>query len=129
MTNARQAGLDIRRVYDPPSPSEGARVLVDRVWPRGVRKADLDLHAWRRDLAPSTELRRWFGHDPDRWEEFQRRYAAELEERQADLDSLAALAREQGLTLLYAARDRQHNNAEALRRLLEQRICGTSSRR
>lgn len=129
MTNQSKPQVAIRRVYEPPGPDEGARVLVDRVWPRGVPKADLDLHAWRRDLAPSAELRRWFGHEPDRWEEFQRRYAAELEERQADLDSLAALAREQGLTLLYAARDRQHNNAEALRRLLEQRFSGTPSRR
>lgn len=129
MTNAPQTRLHTRRVYDPPLPDEGARVLVDRVWPRGVPKADLDLHAWRRDLAPSAELRRWFGHDPERWEEFQRRYAAELEERQADLDSLNALARQQGLTLLYAARDRQHNNAEALRRLLQQRVCATPSRR
>ena len=129
MTRAREPRLDIRRVYDPPVPEEGARVLVDRVWPRGVRKADLELDAWRRDLAPSAELRRWFGHDPARWEEFQRRYAAELDEREADLDSLAALARQRGLTLLYSARDRQHNNAEALRRLLEQRLSGSASPR
>ncbi len=126
MTNTRQTLLGIRRVYDPPLPGEGARVLVDRVWPRGVRKADLELDAWRRNLAPSAELRRWFGHDPARWEEFQRRYAAELEERQADLDSLVALARERGLTLLYGARDRRHNNAEALRRVLLARLDNSS---
>lgn len=126
VTNTRQTLLDIRRVYDAPLPGEGARVLVDRLWPRGVRKADLELDAWRRDLAPSAELRRWFGHDPARWEEFQRRYAAELEERQADLDSLVALAWERGLTLLYGARDRRHNNAEALRRVLLARLDNSS---
>ena len=111
-----------RRVYDGPGPDDGVRVLVDRVWPRGVRKADARLDAWRRELAPSKELRQWFGHDPERWEEFRRRYAEELSDREAELQELARTAREQGLTLVYSARDREHNNAEALRRLLEQRL-------
>ena len=125
MTNAPHPRVCTRRVYDPPGADEGARVLVDRVWPRGLRRADLDLHAWRRDLAPSAQLRRWFGHDPARWEEFQRRYRAELAGQEAALDELAALARERGLALLYGARDRRHNNAEALRCLLQERLdCG-----
>lgn len=112
--------MDIRlkRAYDPPGADDGYRVLVDRVWPRGVSKDDLALDEWAKQLAPSSELRRWFGHDPGRWDEFRRRYAAELEgsdpEARDVLDRLRARAREGTVTLVYSARDTEHNNAVAL---------------
>ncbi|MCC6238137.1 MAG: DUF488 domain-containing protein [Dehalococcoidia bacterium] len=116
------SGIAIKRVYDPPAAEDGQRVLVDRLWPRGISKARIQIDAWIRDLAPSTELRRWFNHDPARWEEFQRRYREELRapERAALLDDLAARARAQRVTLLYGARDTEHNEAVVLRDLLEQ---------
>ena len=114
------AKLDIRlkRAYLPPSPEDGLRVLVDRLWPRGVRKADAAIDRWLKEVAPSTELRRWFGHDPGRWEEFRRRYEAELSSRVALLDELRAIARSGRLTLVFAARDALHNDAVVLRDLL-----------
>ncbi|MGE0081659.1 MAG: DUF488 domain-containing protein [Thiohalomonadaceae bacterium] len=107
--------IDVKRVYDPSAKSDGARVLVDRVWPRGVRKEELALDAWEKDVAPSPALRTWFGHDPARWEEFRRRYFAELDRRPEALARLRALARRGRLTLLFSARDTEHNNAVALR--------------
>ncbi len=113
----------IKRAYEPPEPSDGARVLVDRVWPRGRSRDALELEAWLPELGPSTELRRWFGHDPARWDEFRRRYRSELEsaERQPDLDRLAEMASRSALTLVYGARDEQHNQAVVLREVLERR--------
>lgn len=109
---------DIRyhRVYDEMSPDDGARVLVDRVWPRGMRKEDAHLDAWMRDLAPSTELRRWYGHDPDRYPEFRRRYLAELREpgRREALEELGDLAHRGPVTLLTATRDLEHSQAAVL---------------
>ena len=112
--------LDVRlkRAYLPPSPEDGVRVLVDRLWPRGVRKADAAIDRWLKELAPSTELRRWFGHQPSRWEEFRRRYAAELSRNTALLDELRTLAQKGRLTLVYAARDEVHNEAVMLREVL-----------
>jgi uncharacterized protein YeaO (DUF488 family) len=112
--------LDIRlkRAYEPPSPEDGTRVLVDRLWPRGVRKTEAAIDGWLKEVAPSTELRRWFGHDPDRWEEYERRYRAELSSRPGLLDKLRALAEQGTLTLVYAARDEDHNDAVVLRGLL-----------
>ena len=123
-------GSDVRlqRVYGDLSSTAGRRVLVDRVWPRGLRKESLALDAWIRELGPSDELRRWFGHRPERWEEFQRRYRAELErpaQRQL-LDQLAALAREGPVTLLYGARDEERNQAVVLRAVLEERLATKS---
>lgn len=115
-------GVRIRRVYDPPEPDDGFRVLIDRVWPRGVSKERAQVE-WRRDLAPSTELRRWFGHDPARFDEFRRRYRAELVEQAADaLDELVRRAGDGVVTLVYGARDTEHNNAVVLRELLEERL-------
>ena len=105
----------------------GTRVLVDRVWPRGVRREGLHTDLWLREVAPSKELRQWFGHDPDRWEEFTRRYRAELEhgpQREA-LGQLLDLARGGPLTLLYGARDTERNQAVVLREVLEQRLRGS----
>ena len=111
----------VRRVYDSTTASTGKRILVDRVWPRGIKKETLHLDLWLRDLAPSTPLRKWFGHDPKRWEEFQRRYRAELRrpEQQGRLNEVITLARRGPVTLLYSARDEEHNQALALRRVLE----------
>jgi uncharacterized protein YeaO (DUF488 family) len=112
--------IRVRRVYDPGEQGEGARFLVDGLWPRGLSKESLDYQAWLKEVAPSAELRRWFAHDPERWEEFQRRYAAELDEKRESWRPLMEAARRGDVTLLYAARDRAHNNALALKRYLEQ---------
>jgi uncharacterized protein YeaO (DUF488 family) len=112
--------LDVRlkRAYLPPSPEDGVRVLVDRLWPRGVRKADAAIDRWLKEIAPSTDLRRWFGHDPRRWDEFRRRYRAELSRNADLLNELRALVRKGRLTLVYAARDEDHNEAVVLRDVL-----------
>lgn len=106
--------LCIKRVYDPPSADDGARVLVDRIWPRGVSRDEAQLTAWLKDLAPTTALRQWFGHDPARFEEFQSRYRAELEQKGGGLAKLRALAERGKVTLVYAAKDEAHNNAVVL---------------
>lgn len=112
----------IRRVYEPASPEDGRRLLVDRLWPRGVSKARADLTAWVRDVAPSAELRQWFGHDPARWEEFQRRYRQELAANPNAVQELVDAAGTGPVTLVYAARDEQHNEAVVLQRLLHERL-------
>ena len=101
-----------KRAYDPPTPDDGRRVLVDRLWPRGLKKAEAQIDLWLKEAAPSAELRRWFGHDPARWDEFRRRYAAELDKNRPVLAPL--LEADDRLTLLFAARDPEHNNAVAL---------------
>jgi uncharacterized protein YeaO (DUF488 family) len=118
----------LRRVYDPPVPEDGHRVLVDRLWPRGMKQEAARLDAWRRDVAPSAELRRWFGHDPARWPEFRRRYRAELAANPAALDPLLAAARRGPLTLVYGTRDERHNQAVVLREVLEERLGCPDSR-
>ncbi len=108
----------VKRVYDPAEPDDGYRVLVDHVWPRGVSRARARLDRWTRELAPSDELRRWFGHRPERFAEFRRRYRAELRGQRAALDELRQQASSGPLTIVYAARDRDHNNAVVLAELL-----------
>jgi len=115
-------GFRVKRVHDPAEPNDGRRVLVDRVWPRGLRKADAAIDEWRRDIAPSSELRRWFGHDPERWDEFVRRYHAELDARPEPVAALLETGRKDTVTLCFGARDREHNNAVALERYLEARL-------
>lgn len=110
--------IRIKRAYDPPADDDGVRVLVDRLWPRGIKKENLALDQWVKELAPSTRLRQWFGHDPARWQEFCQRYAAELPPHTALLDTLRILARKGTLTLVYSAHDETHNNAVALREFL-----------
>lgn len=112
--------MDVRlkRAYEPPTRSDGYRVLIDRLWPRGVSKADAHLDEWARELAPSSDLRRWFGHDPARFEEFRRRYLDELDGQEAKLHELRRRAREGTLTLVYGARDSEHNDAVVLASLL-----------
>jgi uncharacterized protein YeaO (DUF488 family) len=114
--------IDIKRAYDPPAKSDGRRILVDRVWPRGITKDDLQIDAWLKDLAPSTELRKWFGHDPAKWDEFRKRYASELEQRSEGLAELVRKARAGHITLVFAAKDTEHNNAVALREQLQRRL-------
>lgn len=116
-----RADICLRRAYDAPAPDDGHRILVDRVWPRGVSRAGAQIAEWARDLAPSDELRRWFGHDPQRWEEFQRRYRAELGDKGDELDRIAARAARGRVTLVYGARDERHNNAVVLRDVLTRR--------
>lgn len=107
--------IALKRAYDPAESSDGARFLVERLWPRGVRKSDLPLDGWLKDVAPSPALRRWFGHDPRRWAAFRRRYFAELRTHADALEPLLAAARRGPTTLVYSARDTKHNAAVALR--------------
>ncbi len=109
----------VKRIYEAPAPEDGARFLVDRVWPRGVAKDASRLEAWLKDVAPSTALRKWFAHDPAKWAEFRRRYEEELRARPAALGTLLEAMRRGTVTLVYAARDEKHNNAVALKALLE----------
>jgi uncharacterized protein YeaO (DUF488 family) len=111
--------VSVKRIYEAPSPSDGRRILVDRLWPRGVRKADAHLDAWMKDVAPSTELRRWFGHRPERWDEFRRRYVEELKANPA-MAELRKLAGAGHVTLLFAAKDEAHNEAVVLSERLKQ---------
>ena len=111
--------IHIKRVYDPPEPEDGLRFLLDRLWPRGVKRERLLLDGWLKELAPSSELRTWFGHDPARWEEFRHRYAAELETHDDAWRPLLEAARSGAVTLVFAASDPEHNNAVALKEYLE----------
>lgn len=108
----------LKRAYDPPSKADGERILVDRLWPRGLAKTRVKIALWLKDVAPSTELRRWFGHDPERWLEFKKRYRAELRDNPA-LAELRAHARRGDVTLVYAARDLLHNEAVVLKQILD----------
>ncbi len=115
--------IRIERVYDAASGGGGAwRILVDRLWPRGIRKDGLKLDRWEKDLGPSDRLRRWFAHDPKKWPEFEKRYRFELAEKTATLKELAELARQRPLVLLYSARDTEHNQAVVLKEVLEEGI-------
>jgi uncharacterized protein YeaO (DUF488 family) len=106
--------LRVKRAYEPAEESDGYRVLVDRLWPRGVSRERARLDLWEREVAPSSELRQWFGHDPARFEEFRRRYKAELQQQRPRLTALRRLARSGPLTLVYSARDTEHNEAVVL---------------
>ena len=108
----------VKRVYEPAVESDGFRVLVDRLWPRGVSKAEAKLDLWLREISPSTALRTWFNHEPARWEEFQRRYRAELKAKGALLSVITEQAKARPVTLLYSAKDEQHNQAVALQSVL-----------
>ena len=112
--------VQLKRVYEPAAPEDGVRVLVDRLWPRGLRKADAAIDHWMKNIAPSTELRQWFGHDPERWPEFRRRYTRELQQQATAVDELRELARGGRVTLVFAAHDEAHNDAVVLRDALLQ---------
>ena len=108
----------LKRAYEPSGPDDGMRILVDRLWPRGVRKADAAIDLWLKELAPSTALRKWFGHDPARWQSFRERYAEELRQCPEALAQLRELARKGPVTLVYSAHDEAHNDAVVLRELV-----------
>ncbi len=114
--------IKLKRAYDSPSPEDGARFLVDRLWPRGVKKEALELEGWLKHVAPSDELRRWFDHDAGKWEEFKQRYYAELDEKPQRWQPLVGAARDEDITLVYAASDTEHNNAVVLKEYLEQQL-------
>jgi uncharacterized protein YeaO (DUF488 family) len=115
MSRAKSLDIRIKRAYEQPSSADGTRVLVDRLWPRGLKKADAHIAQWLKEVAPSNELRKWFGHDPARWEEFRRRYEAELADKGDLLGELRELAKDGPLTLVYSAHDEAHNQAVVLR--------------
>jgi uncharacterized protein YeaO (DUF488 family) len=110
--------VKLKRAYDSAASGDGTRILIDRLWPRGVRKADAAIDLWAKDLAPSTALRKWFGHDPARWHEFRRRYAGEIHQHRDRLGELRALAQGGRITLVFAAHDEAHNDAVVLREIL-----------
>jgi uncharacterized protein YeaO (DUF488 family) len=118
----------LKRVYEPPEEADGTRVLVERLWPRGLARDRARIDLWLKDIAPSPSLRRWFHHDPARWTEFQRRYREELAGREPLVAQLLDLASHGDVTLVFAARDLQHNSARVLQEYLEQRL-GPSRRR
>ena len=111
--------IKLKRVYENPSPKDGLRVLVERLWPRGLTKERAAVDLWLKDVAPSAELRKWFGHDPARWEQFQERYRQELREKKDAVQLLRQKGMEGTVTLVYAARDEDHNGALALKRFLQ----------
>lgn len=113
--------LKIKRVYEPAAKSDGARYLVERLWPRGIKKVDLKIAGWLKDAAPSTPLRQWFGHDPEKWDEFQRRYRAELDGRPEAWQPLVDAQKHGTVTLLYSSHDAAHNNVVALKTYLARR--------
>ena len=112
--------LKTKRVYEPAEPSDGTRFLVDRLWPRGIKKDKLEMKAWLKDVAPSPGLRKWFAHDPARWQEFQGRYRAELEANPDAWKPILEAAKQGDVTLLYSARDTEHNSAVLLKAFLEE---------
>jgi len=111
----------LKRAYEKAGQEDGARFLVERLWPRGVRKTELHVDAWLKDVAPTDALRRWFGHDPAKWEEFRKRYFAELDSHPEVLDAIRSAAHRGRVTLVYSAHDTEHNNAVALKEYLETR--------
>ena len=111
--------IQIKRVYDPADRSDGTRLLVERLWPRGVKKTSLKIDNWLKDVAPSTELRKWFSHDPAKWDEFRRRYVAELEANSEAWKPISEAVRHGTVTLIYSSHDTEHNNAVALKEFLK----------
>ncbi len=114
--------LKVKRVYEKAESSDGTRFLVERLWPRGMKKEALKMKAWLKDVAPSADLRNWFGHDPLKWEEFQKRYQAELKANSEAWNPILQAAKQGEVTLLYSAHDTEHNNALVLQRFLEKKM-------
>ncbi len=120
--------ISLRRAYEPAKRGEGRLFLVERLWPRGVKKENLAVDAWLKDVAPSAELRKWFSHDPAKWKEFRRRYFAELSAHSDALRPLLDAARHGDITLIYSSHDQEHNNAVALKEYLERKLSRSKSR-
>ncbi|MBV9547698.1 MAG: DUF488 domain-containing protein [Chloroflexi bacterium] len=118
--------IRVKRAYEPAARQDGKRFLVDRVWPRGIKKDELQIEGWLKEVAPSTELRKWFGHDPERWKEFQQRYRHELGAHPESVSSLLDAAGSGNVTLVYGARDTQHNQAIVLKGFLEEKLASES---
>jgi uncharacterized protein YeaO (DUF488 family) len=112
--------IKVKRIYDQPLSDDGKRILIDRLWPRGIRKEEAPMDEWLKDIAPSNELRKWFGHDPALWGEFKKKYARELRGHRDLVEKLKEEARRGTITLLYGAKDTEHNNAVALKEILDQ---------
>ncbi|HKN65247.1 MAG TPA: DUF488 family protein [Gemmatimonadaceae bacterium] len=121
--------VKLKRAYEPASASDGKRILVDRLWPRGVSKANAAIDEWMKDVAPSASLRQWFGHDPKRWPEFRRRYKRELRDHEELLRHLASLASRGRVTLVFGARDEEHNDAVVLAAVIRARLAQRSGTR
>lgn len=122
MTRLAAKNINVKRAYEAPATDDGTRILVDRLWPRGLRKTDAAIDRWMKDIAPSTELRKWFGHDPARWQKFRQRYADEIQKSPEELNELRTCARAGPITLVFAAHDETRNNAVVLRDILLGRI-------
>ena len=119
----------LKRVYDAAENADGARFLIDRLWPRGIRKANLKIDGWLKELGPSDKLRHWFGHDPKRWETFRERYFAELDSKREIWKTLVQAGRRETVTLIYSSHDEDHNNAVALKDYLESKMKRANSSR
>jgi uncharacterized protein YeaO (DUF488 family) len=111
--------IQLKRAYEKPAKSDGTRILVDRLWPRGVKKVDAAIDLWLKEISPSTELRKWFAHDPEKWSRFRRRYQTELKHHPEQLELIKDKAKQGTVTLIYAARDQKHNEAVVLKQFLE----------
>lgn len=122
----RLPSIQLKRVYEEPGRQDGVRFLIERLWPRGVRKADLATDGWLKEAGPSTQLRKWFSHDPKKWDEFQRRYFAELDTRPEAWQPILEKDERGTVTLLYSSHDTEHNNAVALKRYLEAKLAKTA---
>ncbi len=121
--------IKLKRAYEPEERTDGRRYLVERLWPRGIRKEALRLDDWMKDVAPSTELRRWFSHDPAKWDEFKKRYWSELDDRPAAWSPILEAVRHGTVTLVYSSHDEEHNNAVALKEYLERHLRAHRSER
>jgi len=121
--------IRVKRVYEPPAENDGVRFLVDHLWPRGVKKEAVQVERWLKPVSPSDELRSWFGHEPARWKEFQRRYFAELKQKPETWVTLLETARTKDITLVFSARDIEHNNAVALKAYLEKKLVRKTRRK
>lgn len=112
--------INIKRVYDPVSPQDGRRILVDRLWPRGIKKEKAGIDEWLKDIAPSNELRKWFSHDPSKWQEFRDRYKKDLKNKQGLIEKIMTEIKKGPVTILYSAKDVEHNNARVLKEVIEE---------
>jgi len=114
--------IKVKRIYDPVSPDDGKRILVDRLWPRGIKKNEAEINEWLKDIAPSDGLRKWFSHDPNKWQEFKNRYIKELKNNSELIERLKAVAKKEKVTLLFSAKDIEHNNAVVLKEVIDKKI-------
>ncbi len=121
--------LKTKRVYEPPSPEDGKRILIDRLWPRGIKKESAAIDDWIKDLAPNSDLRKWFNHEPEKWSEFRKRFFRELDTRDRQVEAIMKLARKGTVTLVYGSREERYNNAIALKEYIEGRMHGSDRKK